>query len=249
VGTQMREVLANSSPRDVGDEPLLLAQRLKCPVFVGQDRAVAARALIAAHPDTQLIVSDDGLQHHALARSAEVIVFDERGIGNGWCIPAGPLREPWPREPHAAVPEISLSRGILPPRAHILTRALAGYAMQADGTRRELAEFADQPIHAIAAIAQPQAFFEMLRASGLRIASTEALPDHYHFDSYKPNKFSDVDVETSEILLFCTEKDAVKLWRTHREAWAVPLAVEIPEEALQAIDAALGLGTTPDQAA
>ena len=88
------EVEENTPAHRTGDEPLLLRRRSGCPVVVGADRVAAAQALRAAHPTLSVIVSDDGLQHRRLARSVEIIVFDERGVGNGRCLPAGPLREP-----------------------------------------------------------------------------------------------------------------------------------------------------------
>ncbi len=87
-----REVPADGDPHAVGDEPLLVKQRTGVPVFVAPRRAEAALALLRTHPATQVIVTDDGLQHYALARDIEVCVFDERGAGNGWLLPAGPLR-------------------------------------------------------------------------------------------------------------------------------------------------------------
>jgi len=92
-----REVLDESDPQDVGDEPALIRRATGAPVFVARRRVEAARALLARHPATQVIVSDDGLQHLALARDVEICVFDDRGVGNGWRLPAGPLREQWPR--------------------------------------------------------------------------------------------------------------------------------------------------------
>ncbi|MGZ5194841.1 MAG: tetraacyldisaccharide 4'-kinase, partial [Ramlibacter sp.] len=91
-----REVRATDAPEDTGDEPLLIARETGAPVFVAPRRADAARALLAAYPATRVIVGDDGLQHYAMARDVEICVFDERGIGNGWLLPAGPLREGWP---------------------------------------------------------------------------------------------------------------------------------------------------------
>ncbi|MFN3569899.1 MAG: tetraacyldisaccharide 4'-kinase, partial [Polaromonas sp.] len=90
------EVLPDTPPELSGDEPALIRRATHAPVFVAARRADAARALLAAHPATQLIVCDDGLQHYALQRDLEIAVFDDRGAGNGWLLPAGPLREPWP---------------------------------------------------------------------------------------------------------------------------------------------------------
>jgi tetraacyldisaccharide 4'-kinase len=88
------EINAQMSPDDIGDEPLLILQRAGVPLVVGRNRVSAARALVNAHPEVNVIISDDGLQHYALGRDIEILLFDERGIGNGWLLPAGPLREP-----------------------------------------------------------------------------------------------------------------------------------------------------------
>ena len=141
-----REVLPDSDPRAVGDEPLLLRQRAKVPVFVATRRAEAGRALLAAHPDCDLLVCDDGLQHLALARDVEICVFDARGVGNGWLLPAGPLREPWPRavdlvlwtEPSPTQPHT--------PGVFSANRRLAEHARRADGSRVPLAELRGQPL-------------------------------------------------------------------------------------------------------
>ena len=102
-----REVAARDPVVDVGDEPLLIRRRTAVPVWVGRDRVAAARALCARHPEVDVIVSDDGLQHHALPRRAEWVVFDERGAGNGLLLPAGPLREPLPK----SLPALAHLRG------------------------------------------------------------------------------------------------------------------------------------------
>ncbi|GJJ04854.1 tetraacyldisaccharide 4'-kinase [Duganella rhizosphaerae] len=93
-GSAAREVTQASTPAQVGDEPLLIKQRTGCPVMVGRDRAATGRALLAAHPEVNILLTDDGLQHYALQRDVEIILFDGRGAGNGWLLPAGPLREP-----------------------------------------------------------------------------------------------------------------------------------------------------------
>lgn len=227
-GTQVREVHAGSDAREAGDEPLLVKRRTGVPVFVGAKRVEAARALLAAHPQTQVIVSDDGLQHLALARDIELCVFDARGVGNGWLLPAGPLREAWPRRcdfvlVNGDAPGIEGAR---------IERRLADHAVRADGSRIALADLRGQPLTAVAAIAQPQVFFDALRAAGLTLGETAALPDHYDFDSWPRST-------GAASSLICTEKDAVKLWRTAPQAWAVPLAVTLDESFLAAFDNAL----------
>ena len=106
-GAGLYEVTRDSSALHSGDEPLLLHLRSGAPMVVGADRVAAARTLLQRHPEVDLLLSDDGLQHLRLARDVEVIVFDERGAGNGWLLPAGPLREPVP----AAAPPRHRCRG------------------------------------------------------------------------------------------------------------------------------------------
>lgn len=211
-----REVLPTDAACDVGDEPLLVAQRCGVPVFVAARRSEAGRALLARHPGTQVLVSDDGLQHLPLARDVEVCVFDERGIGNGWLLPAGPLREPWPRAVDLVLRPDSAA-GIDGLR---VARRLAPQALRADGSRIALAELARQPVLALAGIARPEAFFAMLRQAGVQPSQTLALADHHDFDAHPP-------VLPTGVAVVCTEKDAVKLWRRRPDAWAVPLSVEI----------------------
>ncbi|MEJ6023089.1 tetraacyldisaccharide 4'-kinase [Ramlibacter sp. PS4R-6] len=212
-----REVTAQSEAADVGDEPLLIARSCGVPVFVAAKRVEAAQALLRAHPGTQVIVSDDGLQHHALARDIEICVFDERGTGNGWLLPAGPLREPWPRRVDFVIGHGGLA----------VLRQLATEAVRADGSHTPLARLQD--VTAVAGIAKPQAFFDMLTAAGVGVTRTIALPDHHDFAAPP-------DVRGT---LVCTEKDAVKLWRTRPDAWAVPLQVELDPAFWTAFDAKL----------
>ncbi len=207
-----REVRPESVAAEVGDEPLLVARATGVPVFVARNRCDAARQLLAHYPETAVIVADDGLQHWALARDIELCLFDDRGTGNGFLLPAGPLREPWPR----AV-DMVVHTGDQPAFAGWRARrALAAEAVQADGTRLRLSALVGKPLTALAGIAHPEAFFAMLRATGLTLTHAMGLPDHYDFDSGSRSW----DAGCS---LICTEKDAVKLWRVRPDAWAVPL--------------------------
>ena len=223
-GSGCIEVRPDDDAGRTGDEPLLIARRSGAPVFVASTRAEAARALLQTYPATQVIVSDDGLQHHALARDLEICVFDARGTGNGWLLPAGPLREPWPR-PVDLVLRAADANGV---EGHVLQRALASEAVRADGTRRPLAQLRGQPVQALAGIANPESFFAMLRAQGFTLAATHAFPDHHDF--------ADAGTLPREATLLCTEKDAVKLWRLRPDAWAVPLQVTVPSAFWQAFD-------------
>jgi tetraacyldisaccharide 4'-kinase len=220
-----REVRDADAAGEAGDEPLLVRRRTGVPVFVAERRAEAARGLLAAYPETQVIVSDDGLQHHAMARDVEICVFDERGIGNGWILPAGPLRERWPRPVDFVLCQAG-ARGV---QGYAVMRGLADTAQRADGRRMRLAEWAASargPVSAVAGIARPEVFFSMLEARGLRLARAIALADHA--------SFAGVALPDGELL--CTEKDAVKLWAVRPDAWAVPLEVEIEPAFWDAFD-------------
>ena len=207
-----REVSDDSPATEVGDEPLLIRRATGAPVVVARRRIEAARALLSRHPATQVLISDDGLQHDALARDIEICLFDDRGIGNGWLLPAGPLREPWPRRA-----DLVLHSGSRPAFAGFrATRRLADHAVNRDGKALALATLRGQDVTAVAAIARPGAFFDMLREAGLTLAHAVALPDHYDFDSWTCTEYG-------RMPLICTEKDAVKLWPRCPEALAVPL--------------------------
>lgn len=220
-----REVLSESLISDVGDEPALIRHATSAPVFVAARRFEAAQSLLARYPDTQIIVSDDGLQHLGLQRDLEICVFDDRGTGNGFLLPAGPLREPWPR----AV-DLVLHTGAHPAfQGFTAQRALADFAVRADGSRVALADLArsdSPPLLALAAIANPDDFFAMLRSQGLVLARTLALPDHFGFEEWPGHEFAGYAI-------LCTEKDAVKLWPQYPDAMAVPL-VFTPEPAFLA---------------
>lgn len=202
------EVAPGLAPAATGDEPALIALRAKCPVMVGRNRVDAARALLQAHPDVNVIVSDDGLQHYPLQRDIEIVLCDERGNGNGWLLPAGPLREPSNRPRDFTVFNAEhLPAGI----PHDATRMeLAGDTFEslsgggAPVPLRELAG-AGKRIVAAAGIGNPSRFFAMLKRAGLEFEELP-LPDHYDFSD---NPFAQL---TADIILI-TEKDAVKCTR------------------------------------
>lgn len=222
------EVRPGSDPAESGDEPLLVASRCRVPVFVAERRVEAVQAALQAYPDTDVVVSDDGLQHYAMARDIEVCVFDDRGLGNGWLLPAGPLREPWPR-PADLVLRTADAQGL---PGFVVRRRLSTTAWRADGERVDLASFVGHDCDALAGIARPQAFFDMLTAAGLRLDRTWALDDHHDFAAEGPWLHG-------ERPLLCTQKDAVKLWRRNPRAWAVPLEVEIDDRFWTQLDSLL----------
>lgn len=202
-----RLVDPDSRPEEVGDEPVLIARHAACPVAVGRNRAAAGAALLAAHPQVDVLLLDDGLQHYALARDLEIMLFDSRGAGNGWMLPAGPLREPLSRRRDVTVVNGSGAAPGVPPGAFRMT--LSGeWAVQLaePGQRMKLVDLAGRlpapRIAAAAGIGNPERFFAMLAAAGLCF-SRLPLPDHYAFDD---NPFAAVEAD----VILITEKDAVK---------------------------------------
>jgi tetraacyldisaccharide 4'-kinase len=223
-----REVQEHSLTSEVGDEAQLIQRSCQVPVFIAAKRIQAAQALLAQHPQTDVLLCDDGLQHLALHRELDICVFDERGIGNGWVLPAGPLREPWPRKV-----DLVLHTGVTAAFAGFKARReLAPYALRQDGSKVALTSLRGKRLVAVAGIANPQNFFSMLRASGLTLVQTIALPDHYSFDDWH------VSLQPDDTLV-CTEKDAAKLWRSQPTALAVPLALELESAFLSALEAML----------
>ncbi|MBI2733463.1 MAG: tetraacyldisaccharide 4'-kinase, partial [Aquabacterium sp.] len=172
-----------------GDEPLLIWRRTGVPIMVNRDRSAAGLALLQAHPEVNILVCDDGLQHLRLQRDIEVIVFDGRGAGNGWLLPAGPLREPInaPPTPGLCAPPLVLynapqSSTALP--GHLASSGMAPLRTLADwwrghASRVEPPGLSTQAhgVWAMAGIAHPQRFFDALHAMGLAFTPL-ALPDH-----------------------------------------------------------------------
>ncbi len=235
-GHESLEVSAQTPVHDAGDEPALIQRLTGAPVFVAKKRTAAVRDLLAAYPSTAVVVCDDGLQHYALQRDIEIAVFDDKGIGNGWLLPAGPLREPWPERLNHGV-DLVLHTGHKPAfEGYTSRRRLADHAVAADGSHVELNSLTHQPLVALAGIANPQAFFDMLRARGLMLERTLALADHHDFEN---QDLSDCIGKT----VLCTEKDAVKLFALPGHAELKLLAVPLeftPEPAFfKALDTLL----------
>lgn len=230
-----RPVAPTGAAADVGDEPLLIRRATGVPVWVGQRRVDTAHALCAAEPAVNLLISDDGLQHLALARDAELVVFDRRGIGNGCLLPAGPLRQPMAASPSdgmcvlynadrpsTAWPGVCAERTL---RGAIVLPAWAA----GDGSAQDLTHFCGRTVHAAAGIAEPQRFFDMLEAAGLTLQRWP-LPDHHGFARWPWPK------DAADVLV--TEKDAVKLVGRSfgpTRIWVVPLDFRLPESLVQAL--------------
>jgi tetraacyldisaccharide 4'-kinase len=232
-------VEAATPAADCGDEPRLMHLRTRVPVVVGADRVAAVRRLREVAPQVNIVLSDDGLQHHRLHRDVQVIVFDERGAGNGLLLPAGPLRAPLP----AALPANTL----LLYNADAPTTALPGALAQRQlGGVLPLSEWAagetardgwaavrGRSVVAAAGIAAPQRFFSMLRAQGLSIDELP-LPDHHDYAALP------WPAGTREVIV--TEKDAVKLDAARlgsTQVWVATLDFVLPEGFLAALRAQL----------
>ena len=222
---QVMEVNPGSDPQAVGDEPVLLARRTGCPVFVGRDRAAAARALLAKYPHCDLILADDGLQHYRLPRDVEIAMFDERGLMNGWCLPAGPLREPVSRL--AAVDAVVLNGIAVSPaptfcRPEFVMR-LQGESFHRLGdplTKCNPADLAGMKLHAVAGIGSPRRFFDQLKAMGLTVVE-HAFADHHSYCADELGWAGDA--------ILTTEKDAVKLVRLSLSlpVWVLPVTAVV----------------------
>jgi tetraacyldisaccharide 4'-kinase len=252
-----RRVTPASAALDVGDEPLLMARRTGLPVWVGADRARAGAALLQAHPKVDVLLCDDGLQHLRLARDLDIIVFDERGAGNGWLLPAGPLREPV--EVGSATPALVLYNAAQASTAlpgHLLSRRLAGTLSLADWWRGQPARL--EALHALrgrdllicAGIGQPRRFAAMLQTEGLTV-QIQPLADHHDF--------AELPWPAGTLDVLVTEKDAVKLdpqrvaaQHPTTRVWVVPLELRWPQAALdelmqhlQRLDSAAAVARRP----
>lgn len=221
-------VFNDSDPAIVGDEPVLIARRGRWPVWVGRDRAAVGRSLLQAHPECNVIISDDGLQHYKLGRDVEVVVVDgNRGFGNGRVLPAGPLRE---RKTRLMQADAIVCNGtqILP----------ESFLMQLEGTlfhnllepdlRTAPDKFTGKKICAIAGIGNPNRFFQQLRAMGLQFEEI-AFPDHHAFQPV------DLQSVAADVILM-TEKDAVKCASfAEKHWWYLPVSAVVDESLISLV--------------
>lgn len=215
----VQKVTAESLPAQVGDEPLLLARRSGVPVWIGADRVAAARELVAA--GVQCIISDDGLQHYRLARDAEIVVIDgQRGLGNGACIPAGPLRETPARLREVDIVVVNGDHEGRHPGALVMDLRPDGVLpVNGQGGARSLDSFAGKTVHALAGIGNPERFFDSLRQQKINVLPTP-LPDHSRIQA------ADLVFDDSHEVLM-TEKDAVKCREfAGSNAWYVPVTAK-----------------------
>ena len=214
----------DSAPAIAGDEPVLLAQRSRCPVWIGRDRVAAARALIAANPGCNVILSDDGLQHYRLQRDFEIAVIDgSRGSGNGLPLPAGPLRE-------SARRLAEVNAIVVTGSSHSSAANLPTFTMELEGSafrnllnpafHQEASAFRGKRIVAVAGIGNPARFFDHLQRLGLSFAA-HAFADHHAYIQ-ADLEFSDADA------IVMTEKDGIKCLRFARENhWVLPVNARV----------------------
>lgn len=206
----VQAVRSDSRAGEVGDEPLLLARRSGCPVWVGRDRPAAARALLAAHPECDVLLCDDGLQHYALARDLEIAVGGWRSLGNGRLLPAGPLRETPARLRQV---DLIVSRDGEAEAGEHVQQLVPGALRSLHDPARTVPprELPAAGLHAVAGIGQPQRFFDSLRQLGLEF-TPHIFPDHH---AYGP---ADLQFASAAAVLM-TEKDAVKCSEFARPDW------------------------------
>ena len=222
---KVHSVILTDIASDVGDEALLLKQRCQCPVVIARSRNNAVQ-FILQQSDCDIIISDDGLQHTAMGRTLDIMMVDAaRGIGNGYCLPAGPLREPMSRLYKAdlliinqtqATGDLSLMSLSTMPVVTMQLQMQAAYALHQPECTKLMMDFQGKTIHAIAGIGYPMRFFEALRAQGLTIIE-HPFSDHHRYQMIDFGGFSD------QIILM-TEKDAVKCVSLELpNAWVLPV--------------------------
>jgi tetraacyldisaccharide 4'-kinase len=245
-----RLVTAGCEASECGDEPLLIAAATGAPVAVGRDRVAAAQLLRQMHPSCDVLLADDGLQHRRLARDFEIAVIHGRGVGNGWQLPAGPLRES-PRRLRD-VDAVVFNGPVQPVRIHspfflLHTEVTDAYCLARPERRGNLDHLARRQAqgHALRLLAAcgigtPESFFQMLRDHGLKF-KTLPLPDHY---DYRHNPFPRHGFDG----ILITEKDAVKCRADHtlshdERLWVVPLRVNLDRALTDMIETRLRDGS------
>ena len=222
-----RYVGITSDAQQVGDEPLLMARRNICPVWIGRERVATAHAALQAHPQCDVVLCDDGLQHYRLQRDVEIAVIDGvRGFGNGRMLPAGPLREPVSRLQTldaVVVNGSGAATGQYAMRPDIYEMRMGGdifYSLLDPERKATSADFHNSKVHAAAGIGHPQRFFQHLESLGI-VFTPHAFPDHHPY-SASDLAFTDCDA----ILL--TEKDAVKCSAfADARYWVLPVDAQI----------------------
>ena len=217
--TQPTSVHAYSLPSEVGDEPVLIAKKTGCPVYVSADRVEAGKDLLKQHPTCDIIISDDGLQHYRLQRQIEIAVIDQQTQHNQHLLPAGPLRESHARL--ASVDAVILNGNLNVKDGYPMELMASDfYNLLNPDLKASVSYFKDKDVAAMAGIGKPERFFQQLQSLGLKF-SRWPFSDHH--------AFTQQDLSTIKCdALIMTEKDAVKC-HTFAEAhhWVLPIEAEI----------------------
>jgi tetraacyldisaccharide 4'-kinase len=200
----------------VGDEANMMSEICRCPIGVGADRVAVAKQVLEQFPDTDVILSDDGLQHYALRRDIEIAVCRYLALGNGLMLPAGPLREPRDRLQRV---DVTINRD----SDQVVESLGEVWNLTQPEKRRHISEFQGRQVHALAGIGFPEIFFASLAQMGVDIIEHE-FPDHHEFSAQELNL-------KPELPILVTHKDAVKLKGIARDnVWVVPLNIELGDE-------------------
>ena len=223
-------VFANSNPQLVGDEPVLIAKRTACPMFVGANRVAAGQALLQANPQCNVIISDDGLQHYALQRDIEIALVNSNSqFGNQLLLPAGPLREKLSRlqsvdaivdSGNGAAFAVAFKEALQVPIFNMTLQGECFESVDGSKTKQPASYFADKNLVAIAGIGNPERFFNQLSGLGLQF-ERKAFADHHAFTAQDLMQFSGKTI-------LMTEKDAVKCSTfTTSDTWCLPVTATI----------------------
>jgi len=224
--TWPQNVTPSSDPARVGDEPVMLAKLTGCPVAAGANRQLSAQHLIN-DKGCDVILSDDGFQHLKLARDINILVFDttfKGGLGNRWCLPSGPLREP-PSARNAADFQVFNGGSASADKAGSYNMTLLAGKIYALSNKQlaNIKTLKQQPLHAVAGIGSPARFFESTRNLGLTIIE-------HSFDDHHPFTASDLEFDDCYEVI-TTEKDAIKLARIKNKTriWVLPVHARLDD--------------------
>jgi tetraacyldisaccharide 4'-kinase len=218
--TWPQQVRPDADPVVVGDEAVVIARRTSCPMAVGPDRVSAGLALLK-YSDCDVIISDDGLQHYALQRDIEIMVIDgTRRFGNGYCLPAGPLRELKSRKDEV---DFKVTSGVAAQGEYPMIYKGKKIVNLLNSEARDIDDLKEKAVVAIAGIGNPDRFFNYLRTHGMRL-DTRSYPDHFQFTE-------DSISAPDDAIVLMTEKDAVKCQRYAKPNWwYVPVDAKLPKE-------------------
>ena len=238
-----QEVFSTSEVKNVGDEALMIKQRMNIPLFVGKKKAQVGMALLNSYPDINILISDDGLQHHELERDFEIVIVDEeRQFGNGHLVPAGPLRERISRikKVDALVINSWYKKKPLPKSTIVSHYRMTCYGNVLENCfqneRKSSLEriMSKKEIVAVTGIGNPEKFFWKLTVAGIQFHE-KTFNDHHLFTK---SDFKDYD----DMNIIMTEKDAVKCKHFAKENfWSLPIYADVDEELFKKLTKKLGI--------